>query len=1600
MNIRYASFLRIALVLILVMGLVLSVFRPQSSASAAAVLTVAPLTWNIIGLDSNNVSVGPNNFPVGARVCNTGNATATNVTAQFKWDDNNPTDLYLNLRTGSYSILSVTSLAAGACTDFYFEVTVTRTPAAYNYVRRYHIEATADTLGIVSTPIPRELYVEHLISQNRNTVSGVLYGPTTSSLTPVANGGAMTLLVGNTYAIRLVGATATNGYEQIESFINFPNTVFQILSVSTGYTAGIPTSDKLYSDACLWENDPNSPNYRACNGVGKSGGITTVTYQVKILSVGTTNPQPLSTLLYDFSGSSYHYNSDFGVSTRYAYILDPSAATISKNFSPDPTTAGGVSTLTFTLTNPTSTTLTGLNFSDSLPQTPGNMAVASTPNASTTGCGSPTFAPLGGDIVLTFSNGSLAPNSSCTIKVNVTVTAAGTYSNTTTHLFIGTLDTGHAATDTLTVNSAPAGPAPVCGLTMAQWTFATGFNTASPVPATSSVTASASPGAGVVSTAFSEGTDSWGSNGGIATTATLTTTNNDYLQFVLNTAGFSSVSLTFDAARKNIPNSPRGIAVYYSSGTGNNPEPNVPLYNNATALPTGTTAFSAFGSFTFTPPANTTYVRIYFFNAGNTSSGSDIFVDNVTFSGCGIPSPATFSKAFSPNPVSVGATSTLTFSLTNPNTGVDFTGVSFTDTLPGNLTVPTGSSSQCNGTLSTTFPRTIVFSGGTLLSGASCNVAVTVTTTASGVYDNVSGFVSSVEGGTNSGSTGVATASLTVLKPPGISKLFAPNPILVNGISTLTFTITNPNLNNALNGVAFSDSYPPGLQNAGTPNAATSCTGGAVTTPTTTSVSLGSATVPAGGSCTVSVDVTAASAGTYANTSNAVTSTNGGTGNAASDTLTVNAPNPGIALLKQVSTSATGPWTSYVTVNAGSSVYYRFTIENTGDVPLNPVSVNDIVVSTAGCTWTTPLPVAVSGNENHITACVVGPVAAASGLHLNTATASGTYSGTTYSSTPSSATYATPGLTLVKSVAETSFTSVGDVLHYTFAITNSGFAPLLGPVTVSDDKSTDESCPAVNTVGDLDNYLDRFETVTCTATHSVTALDILAGSVTNIASATVAGVTSNTDSQTVLAPTATPTNTSTATLTSTPTATATASQTPTNTATETPTENPTNTPTLTQTSTNTATDTPTDTPTNTPTSTNTPINTPSSTPTDTQTPTDTMTPISTATASATPSQTQTATNTPTDTATPTGTSTGLPTNTPTATQTPTDTPSLFDPPFGLKTFDDSGLPILRWTMVWINNSNTVAVDAVVSDAVPVGSTYIASGASSGFAVPGGAPAGSTNIGVSCTDTSAVTSTTLCYYEGPTGTFPRGRILWAGTLGPDNGATGPASADDEITIVFNLNVNTGVTTVQNRAVIDADLNGDGDTTDPGEQQVAATSATWRASPIRLPDTGFAPNLATDLGSAPREIYTDTGGITVEIPSLKINIPIVGVPLKNGVWNVAWLGRQAGWLEGSAFPSWNGNSILTGHVYLSNGLPGPFVNLSQLKFGDTVVIHAYGQKYRFEVQTNTLVDLNNTSMFKHEEKPWLTLLTCKDFDEKTNTYRKRVVVRAVLVKVEWE
>jgi len=38
-----------------------------------------------------------------------------------------------------------------------------------------------------------------------------------------------------------------------------------------------------------------------------------------------------------------------------------------------------------------------------------------------------------------------------------------------------------------------------------------------------------------------------------------------------------------------------------------------------------------------------------------------------------------------------------------------------------------------------------------------------------------------------------------------------------------------------------------------------------------------------------------------------------------------------------------------------------------------------------------------------------------------------------------------------------------------------------------------------------------------------------------------------------------------------------------------------------------------------------------------------------------------------------------------------------------------------------------------------------------------------------------------------------------------------------------------------------------------------------------------------------------------------------------------------------------------------------------------------------------------VLRHEERSWLTLITCEQFDEGRQAYARRVVVRAVLIDV---
>jgi len=193
------------------------------------------------------------------------------------------------------------------------------------------------------------------------------------------------------------------------------------------------------------------------------------------------------------------------------------------------------------------------------------------------------------------------------------------------------------------------------------------------------------------------------------------------------------------------------------------------------------------------------------------------------------------------------------------------------------------------------------------------------------------------------------------------------------------------------------------------------------------------------------------------------------------------------------------------------------------------------------------------------------------------------------------------------------------------------------------------------------------------------------------------------------------------------------------------------------------------------------------------------------------------------------------------------------------------------------------------------------------------------------------------------------------------------------------------------------NGGGNGNNSGNNNKKTTAKPSIVNGFLIPVTGFAPNAQTILTTNNRPIYNSTS-VSLEIPALKVNTSIVGVKLQNGSWDVSWLQNQIGWLNGTAYPTWNGNSVLTGHAVNVDGKPGIFSKLKYLQAGEYIFVYNSGYRYTYKVISNKSVQRNDISVLKHQERAYLTLITCDNYDVKSSTYLNRIAVSAVLIDTQ--
>lgn len=330
---------------------------------------------------------------------------------------------------------------------------------------------------------------------------------------------------------------------------------------------------------------------------------------------------------------------------------------------------------------------------------------------------------------------------------------------------------------------------------------------------------------------------------------------------------------------------------------------------------------------------------------------------------------------------------------------------------------------------------------------------------------------------------------------PQLDKSFSPALVPTGGTSTLTFTITNTSELAAKNGWSFTDALPAGLTIADPAAATTTCSAGQVTaTAGGTAVAVTGNLNTGQVSCTASVQVTAATTGTYSNGPANVTTT----GLNPPGTATVTFEKPGITILKTAGTP--------VDVNRdgltdeGDTIPYSFVVTNAGDVALTGVTVEDAKIAGVTCPAST---LAVGASMTCAGTYTVTAADMTSGSVVNTATATGrSPQGQTVTSPPSSTTTPlsspSPGLTLVKSADPSTVSAAGQSVTYSFAVHNSGNVPIQDVAITETAFTGSGTAPAVTCPpGTLAAGADT----TCTASYVVTQADVDRGRIDNTATA-------------------------------------------------------------------------------------------------------------------------------------------------------------------------------------------------------------------------------------------------------------------------------------------------------------------------------------------------------------------------------------------------------------------------------------------------------------------------------------------------------------------
>ena len=181
---------------------------------------------------------------------------------------------------------------------------------------------------------------------------------------------------------------------------------------------------------------------------------------------------------------------------------------------------------------------------------------------------------------------------------------------------------------------------------------------------------------------------------------------------------------------------------------------------------------------------------------------------------------------------------------------------------------------------------------------------------------------------------------------------------------------------------------------------------------------------------------------------------------------------------------------AFTFATAGTPVTYYYLVVNSGNATLDPVTVTDSRGLPVSCPRTALAP-------NEEMTCTAHYVTTQADVDRGTIANTGTVTGrapdgaeVTDDASLDIPAMPAPALSIVKTASPVTFSAAGQLITYSYLVTNNGNVSLHG-VTVTDSRGLALSCPSTS--------LAAGQAMTCTARYRTTQADVSAGPIINIA---------------------------------------------------------------------------------------------------------------------------------------------------------------------------------------------------------------------------------------------------------------------------------------------------------------------------------------------------------------------------------------------------------------------------------------------------------------------------------------------------------------------